>query len=104
MIKKFSIQDKKNLTEIYRRMCQCLHPNYKPEFYASGTPFQMKRLVQFGILEPAFEEIKGMHGWYNITDKGNKLFPASRLLSGKENIDMFEGKHIMDFDFNLIKE
>ena len=103
MIRRFSIQDRKHLTEIYRRMCLNHRAKEKPEFYASGTPFQMKRLVQFGIITPQFEEIKGMHGWYNLTDKGNKLFPAARVLSEKENIDMFEGKHIMDFDFNLIK-
>lgn len=105
MKKSFTQKERRVLSEIYRRLNYFHEGNLDAHLLLLELPSVVKCLDSFGLVKPSTREIKHYRNWYNLTDKGKKFFAnyvTNTKLSEQMNHDLFTGRYVKHFDFELL--
>lgn len=95
---KFKKSERKVLTEIYRRLNALNNGDLDTKLLLLALPSEVKVIKHLGFLKPASSIIPRVLNWYNLTEEGKKFFSNHlHKVSNEENLKMFEGEIILDF-------
>ena len=108
MKNQFTIQENKNLTEIYRRLNYFHFGNVDQKLMIISYPSEVKTLCDMGMIKPTSNELPRIMGWYSLTEKGKVFFKENYIhpISHDLNHSMFCGDYVKTFDkikYNNIK-
>lgn len=102
----FTQKENSALSEIYRRLNYFHDGDLNTNLLTLATPFQVKEIVELGIIKPISKEIPREYNWYNLTEKGKiffKNYVTKNKLSDNTNHKIFIGDYVKEFDYNLWK-
>lgn len=101
---KFTAEENRQLTEVYRRLNYFKQNNLDEHLLMLAFPYQVKTLRQKGILKPSSTETPKALNWYNLTEEGKELFKdysKNKRMSHNEALAIFEGIKTINFNISL---
>lgn len=104
---KFTIKQRKELSEIYRRLNYFHDGNVNAGLMYLALPSQAKTLISLGLITSDSREIPRALNWYRLTVKGKLFFQhyiTPDKLSEEDNELLFTCKWIKDFDINILND
>lgn len=106
-MKKFTKEQNKIFSEIYRRLNYFCKGNLNEPLLHMAFPYEVKPIMGLGVITPYDgKETPRVVNWYRLTEKGKTFFKhyvTKRKLSENENHRLFTGETIKRFDINLLK-
>ena len=97
---KFTKKDNRVLTEVYRRLNYLHKGNLEAELLLLELPGEVKSLKAKNVLiYSKNRELPRVLNWYKLTPKGKTIFKSHiRRISEDENLQIFEGKKVINFN------
>lgn len=95
----FTSQENEILTEIYRRLNYFKNGNLDAPLMLLQIPSNVKSLKEKKLIKCTGPETARALNWYELTDAGKTFFADHiRKISETENLEIFEGKKVIDFN------
>lgn len=99
---KFTTEENRMLTEIYRRLNYFHKGNVNEPFMLLEMPSRAKCLVNISLIEPTCRETPKVLNWYKLTESGKKFFSNYiSIINDDTNTKLFNGE-IETFDKKLL--
>jgi hypothetical protein len=103
-MKKFTKKQERLLSEIYRRLnCLC-NNNLDEKLLVPAYMSEINPIRRFGLVQPTYNENKGIINWYCLTEKGKLFFSnyVHNRMAESKSFEIYKGELILSFDVNHI--
>lgn len=102
---KFTNEQNKVLSEIYRRLNYFHNGDLNTSLLLLAMPPEAKKIAEFGLIRSHSKEIKRVLNWYSLTERGRLFFGnyvTKSKLSNETNSVIFDGSYVKKFDYSLL--
>jgi DNA-binding PadR family transcriptional regulator len=97
---KFTKEQNKVLSEIYRRLNFFYNGNLEANLLYLALPTDANKIKEFGFIEPYTSPVARSVNWYRLTEKGREFFANYIVeggLSDEDNLALYNGTYIKEF-------
>lgn len=102
MKRKFTKDQNKVLSEIYRRLNYFHNGDLNTSLLLLAMPSEAKKIADIGLIRSHSKELRGVLNWYSLTERGKLFFSnyvTKTKLSNETNSSIFNGSYVKNFDY-----
>lgn len=102
---KFTKEETKILTEIYRRLNYFHDGDLNTNLLLLALPSEVKKIKKYNLVRPSSTEIPKVLNWYKLTKEGKIFFShyvTKQKLSSDSNTKYFDQNNLKEFDKKLL--